>query len=77
MKTMAAGPDGSLQEGHVYDLDDTKADNFVSAGFAVYMDKAPGKGPAPESTMMAMEETADMAAPAPKKKTARKKVKRG
>lgn len=81
MKTLAAGPDGCLQKGQVYELDDNKAANFVGAGFAEYMDSPPvepPKGPAPESAMIdEMEEAAVQAAPAPRKKAARKKVNRG
>ncbi|MBO9598637.1 MAG: hypothetical protein J7559_12575 [Cohnella sp.] len=40
MKTLAAGPDGILQPNETYDVDQQKADDFVSGGYAEYVDEA-------------------------------------
>lgn len=72
MKATSAGPDGVLNEGKVYDVDDAKAQGLVSGGYAVEVAVAP---PAPEEvadeadTPEAEPETA-VAPPAPEEATA-------
>ncbi len=49
MKAIYAGPDGAMDKGKTYPVEDAKADALVNAGYAEHVDMAPPKAQAEET----------------------------
>ena len=82
MKVTSAGPDGVLNEGKVYDVDDARAKGLVAGGYATEEAAAPPvEAPAPEATAEVEEATVEApetaTAPAQRRSPSNRGARRG